>query len=207
MVHFSPPLLIPVLCLGVLLAGCSTPSPQPPEPNIVVITPAPADNKAIKPPQKKPRSVSKPRHKPEPKPPANTGVQPSDQSAPQAATEVPAPESPVKSKPPANSAPIASFVTAGQLESASPGVLVFAGNNAMAQEDQGLFEDAILLSRVRASLKAVAEDDLASTAKVSSGTVTLDAPAHFEPQTMASAINTALNTSGVRKVQVNLTSE
>ena len=199
MLKISPRVLIPVLSLGVLLTGCSTPSPQPPAPSIVVIAPAPVDSKTIKRPTQS-RRTSKPR----PKPPTKITSQSTDRTAPQAATAAPAPEAPVIPKTPATSAPIATFVTAGQLESASTEQLVFAGNNAAVQEDQGLFEDAILLSRVRASLKAAAEPDLASTAKVSSGTVTLDVPANYEPKTIAAAVDTALNTSGVRKVQVNV---
>ncbi len=207
MPKLSLPLTVPMLCLGVLLAGCSTPSSQTPEPSLVVVTPTPSDTKTVKPPKRK-RTVSKPTPKPRPKPQIQPQVAEttSDQPAPPAAIDAPAPEAPVTTESPAIGAPLATLVTAGQLESSSSTQLVFAGNNALAQEDQGLFEDAILLSRVRAGLAAVAEPNLASTAKVSSGTVTLDVPANFEPKTIAAAVDTALNTTGVRKVQVNVAS-
>ncbi len=199
MAQLCPPLLIPVICLGIFLAGCSTPSQQSPDPSVTVITPAPDDNKTVKRP-KKARSRPKPAPKPQVK------VAPPVQPAPQVATETPAVSAPITPQASPTTTPIATFVTAGQLESVTSGQIIFASNNTAAPEDQGLFEDAILLSRVRAGLAAVAEPELASTAKVSSGTVTLDVPASSEPQAVASVVDTALNTNGVRKVQVNLTS-
>lgn len=204
MAKFSPPLLIPALILGVLFVGCSTPSPQPPDPNIVVVTEPVRDTKTVKPPKK---VRSKPTAKPRPKAPTKPQVKVAPTNpAPESLAETPAVQAPTTPEVPATTTPIATFVTAGQLESATSGQLVFASNNAVAQEDQGLFEDAILLSRVRAGLAAVAEPNLASTAKVSSGTVTLDVPASSEPKAVAAAVDTALNTNGVRKVQVNMTS-
>ncbi|MEX1117433.1 MAG: hypothetical protein WEB60_01435 [Terrimicrobiaceae bacterium] len=194
--------MIPVFFLGVLMAGCSAPAPRPPEPSIVVVPSVSDDEKTIKRPTKT-RPVSPPR----PKAPAKIATKPTAQSAPPTSAERPGADEAVAPESPTNNSPIASLVTAGRLESATSGQLIFASNSAAPAEDQGLFEDAILLSRVRAGLKAVAEPDLASTAKVSSGTVTLDVPAGFEPKTIAAAVDTALSTSGVRKVQVNMAAE
>lgn len=201
----KPPLCskIPILLLGALMVGCSSPSPQTSGPDVVVVPTAVEDHKIVKRPVK-PRPASKPRPKPQPKPPASASSEVN--VPPPAAAGSPQTQPPSASDGPSPLLPIATFVTAGQLESAASGQLVFAGNNASAQEDQGLFEDAILLSRVRAGLAVVAESNLASTAKVSSGTVILDVPSNFEPKTIGAAIDTALNTSGVRKVQVIMTS-
>jgi len=194
---------IPIALLGAVLVGCSSPSSQTTRSDVAVVPPAAENNKIVKRPVK-PRPASKPRPKPQPKPQPSASTKESGQ--PQAALGSTPTQSSPASESPALLSPITTFVTAGQLESAEPGQLVFAGNNASAQEDQGLFEDAILLSRVRAGLAAVAEPNLASTARVSSGTVTLDVPPNFEAKSIGAAVDTALNTTGVRKVQVIMTS-
>jgi hypothetical protein len=193
---------IPIVLLGVALVGCSSPSSQTTGPDVLVVASEPENNKVVSPAIRS-GHAPKPRPKSKPMPRASSPTEGS--VTPKAPATFNQTQPPPAAEQPAVLSPIATFVTAGQLESADAGQLVFVGKNATAQEDQGLFEDAILLSRVRAGLAAVAEPALASTAKVSSGTVTLDVPANFEPQAIGAAVDTALNTTGVRKVQVTMT--
>jgi hypothetical protein len=98
---------------------------------------------------------------------------------------------------------IPQLVTAGKLESASAQSLVFVSNQPMPAEDQGLFEDAIILNRVRAGLKAASLPEFAGAARMASGALTLEVPETSQEGSVADAVNTALKAEGVRKVVVN----
>lgn len=98
---------------------------------------------------------------------------------------------------------VAQLVNSGRLESSNKTNLVFVANKPLEQESPGLYEDAITLSRVRAALKAASLPAMANNAKVSSGNVTLTALENTQDGTLASAVNSALTTSGVQKVVVN----
>ncbi len=98
---------------------------------------------------------------------------------------------------------MAQLVNSGHLESSSKTSLVFLANKPVQQESPGLYEDAIILSRVRAALKASSLAGLADDAKVSSGNVTLSALENTQAGTLAAAVDSALVTSGVQKVIVN----
>lgn len=108
---------------------------------------------------------------------------------------------------PDRAAAVAQLVNSGRLESSSKTILVFVANKPVEHENPGLYEDAITLSRVRAALKASSMADLADDAKVSAGNVTLNATETTQAGTLASAVNSALTTSGVQKVVVNYVPE
>lgn len=99
-----------------------------------------------------------------------------------------------------------SLVRRGLLESRSPGQWAFVPSAPRArQETTGLFEDAIVLSSVRASLLRQipgAQEEWLPSVRVQGGVVFLEIPPGVSAQRAAEAVDAALEVASVKRVVV-----
>jgi hypothetical protein len=176
----------------VFVGGCAAPLQPVPDKPVVAEVPA----KVVRPPvHTKKQTPTRPpvsKQSPTPQPAA------SSRPAPPADTTTP----PSTPKPDTDPAPL---VRGGVLESGSPQQLVFVRTeNPPQTSSPGLYEDAIILSALRAALKAVGGAEVAESARVSAGEVTLDVPAQTEKERVAAFVDAAFAVPEVRRVAVNL---
>lgn len=177
-----------------LLASCAKDTPLPPpapslEPEAKKVVPAKPRPKRKKPVERlqapeSPQVIEKPAQK-----------------------EVPAPK-PKEAEPSAKAVDpsLSVLVSAGVVEQESPGRLAFAARGTPATDNPGLYEDAIILSGVRARLKALTgvPEGMADSARVAAGEVTLTIPSGAPAPPAASAVDAALLVPGVRRVVVEM---
>jgi hypothetical protein len=175
--------------VGILFGGCAAPSEATVREPVVAEVPA----KVVRPPV----STVKP------SPPRVPAARPSPSPRPQIATTPPAALPPPPSTPQPDTDP-APPIRGGVLESESPGQLAFVRAGELPQASPGLYEDAIILSALRAALKADGGADVADSARVSSGEVALDVPAETDRARVAAFVDAAFAVPGVRRVAVNL---
>lgn len=109
--------------------------------------------------------------------------------------------------PPAKAAEISQYVTKGIPTEESPSVILFRSKSADPSSTPALFEDAIILNRVRTALKAASPDfsHIAGAARVGSGIITLELPPEWPARQAAAAIDTVLGTEGVQGVKAHRT--
>lgn len=100
------------------------------------------------------------------------------------------------------------LVSAGSVEDESPARVAFAAPGPAPAENPGLYEDAIILSGVRARLKALPEAPagMADSVRVAAGEVTLTVGEGGARPSVASAVDAALLVPGVRRVVVEMPS-
>lgn len=175
-------------------------APSAPVPPKVVVTPA--------------RPKATPKAQPTPRPaPASTNqtTAPDSETPAPAATGTPAASAPPQTPAPTPSPepardPLGQLVQRGTLQSASANQAEYTSNEPPGTGSPGLYEDAIVLSRLRAELKASmpGENSFADSAKVQAGVVTLQAPVGSKQEASASAVDTALSLPGVKKVIILL---
>lgn len=170
------------------LASCASRTPPPavtaPGPAAPLPTPVPAPA-----PPPRPAATAKPPAAPASAPPP---ARREEMTAP-----APRPDRPGE---------IVRLVQNGTLADADRETLVFARQQPRADGESSLFEDAIILSRLRANLKALpqCEETVIASAKVSRARVSLRLNAGLSPAAAARIIDAALKTPGVSRVTAQL---
>jgi len=98
---------------------------------------------------------------------------------------------------------IAQFVSKGRFVGASAGEQIFQSHSADPGVQPALFEDAIILNRVRGALKATSPEFAvtAAQARVSGGVISLSLPPGTGARQAAAAVDAALAVEGVRAVR------
>jgi len=96
-------------------------------------------------------------------------------------------------------------VNNGTVTARSQNLVVFV-NPSARETSSSLYEDAILLSRVRGNLKAAKDvpPEVASSANLRQATVTLKIPANLPADIQARAVDASFATRGVTTVRVEL---
>jgi hypothetical protein len=137
-------------------------------------------------------------------------------TAPQIAKAPEARAAPIESSPTLPSIPpkpiptkaeqIIRLVREGNLINESAGELVFSKNNLMRDARSGLYEDAILLGRLRRALKEAANipNSIYDTATVRDARAVLKIDDTLSAPAAARAIDAALMTPGVHAVQARI---
>jgi hypothetical protein len=204
--HVNPRclLILSYLCLVGMLSACRT-APKPVEP-VVEAT-------GKKPPGFLPARMSPPPKSvvpvQQPSPSAATPKKSQTPTAPKAPREPTEPrEPPSAPTPKENSVSIPakktldSYVTRGRLEGgATP--LAFVPKEVQQADSPGLFEDAIILSRLRAALKASGAPALATeSVRVQAGDIYLNFLPEDNVRASAGYVDAALAIPGVRRVIV-----
>jgi hypothetical protein len=113
-----------------------------------------------------------------------------------------APQTVAATPPPSKSEQIIGLVRGGRLVNQGDGALVFSKSGLTRSSRSGLYEDAILLARLRRSLKETA----GVPESISAGATVRDAKAFLEIEslpamTAASAIDAGLRTPGIIAVE------
>lgn len=179
-----------VLAAAVIaLASCIHRAPPPPPPPVFAVpTPTPSPTPAPTPAPK----------------PAKPRVPPTAK-APAAPAPVPTPEPRRESADPA--AQIARLVQTGNLAGVESGRLIFAKPQSRKDPEPGLFEDAIILSRLRGNLRALpaSEQQLITAVTVRRACACLRLSPATSPSAAARIIDAALKTPGVNRADVEIT--
>ncbi|HEY5814563.1 MAG TPA: hypothetical protein VIT23_18150 [Terrimicrobiaceae bacterium] len=107
---------------------------------------------------------------------------------------------------PSRAAQIIALVDAGQLVNHTGSTLLFSKTGLTRSAQSGLFEDAILLARLRRTLKETSSlpDSLSATATVRDGKAVLTIDSTLSVPAGARAIDAALRTPGIIAVQAGI---
>jgi hypothetical protein len=180
---------------GLLLAGllslvsCTTPrqttTPVPP--------PAPSTQSAAS------RAVSAKALRPPPPLPVPEAVRPISLDAPE-------PPKPSRSTPPSRSDQIIRLVRSGEVVETSAQLVIFAAPRPSETTPGGLFEDAIVLNRLRGGLKKIPglPPQVSGSATVSRARAFLQLGDLVSAELAAKAIDAALRTDGITQVHATL---
>lgn len=141
-------------------------------------------------------------------PAKSRGVTPVSLDAPLLATTEPYHTPSIAPRPtPTKAEQIASLVSNGSLVESKRNVLVFARAKVTKKADSSLYEDAILLGKVRRSMAAAKlPGDFPLVITVTDAVACLKLEADGNSETSAKAIDAALRTSGIAAVEVRLVS-
>ena len=182
---------VPVLAVAAIFTGCSTKPPPPPSaPAAAAVAHVhPASLASATTTDETARSYAS-GDQPAVIPPAN----------PKGSSYVPPARDPRQEQ-------IVSLVRNGELAESGRGVLVFAKPGKGKKEPSAsLFEEAIVLNRLRSKLKSIPNlpESVCSGATIRDSGAYLRLNQNMNASTVATIIDTALATSGIRYVQVDL---
>lgn len=136
--------------------------------------------------------------------PETPGPQPRKPAAPVPRETKPSLQPLPPRKQPSKAEQIIALVREGRLVNESQGVLVFSKSGLTRSSRSGLYEDAILLARLRRTLKETAgiPEALSASATVRDARAYLAIEYTLSASTAASAIDAGLRTPGIIAVQV-----
>lgn len=197
-VHPRRLLIFPLILIVGMFSACqTTPKPLEPSPATVeAITPHVGAQKTLAVSIPTPTQTTPP--PPSPKlETASADEKPAARTSPQP----PATPSPVPQKP--SPTTLDAYVTRGRPESGTT-PLTFVPEDAPSPVSPSLFEDAIILSRLRAALKAAGASNTASeSARVQAGDIYLSSLPAEDLRASAGIVDAALGVPGVRRVIVD----
>lgn len=180
----------------VLLTACANrDQPQAPVAPVAVIPPALSIPEKSKP---KPQPTPKPKPRPRSTPAATPVPTPTPQASPR-----PTPVSPIASES-ERAQSLSPLVQNGRFLRSEESALIFAKTQVSNTAPSGLFEDAIILGRLRSRLNQIPglPAGISESATVKDATADLTAPEGLSDATSAAVIDAALETEGVALVRI-----